>query len=54
MSKEIKERIRIILDIQDPDIILDLRINNGFKGTKFDEFWNSMDEYFNKVIYLFT
>ena len=44
-----QERIRLILDLQDADIIMDLRINNGFHGTKFDIFWNELDEYFNEV-----
>ena len=49
ISKEMQERIRVALDLQDSDIILDLRTNNGFKGTKFDDFWNEMDDYFNEV-----
>lgn len=36
-------------ETQDPNIIFDLRKNGGFKGTKFDEFWDEMDGYFNKV-----
>jgi hypothetical protein len=39
-----------MLDVQDPEIMLDLRVNNGFKGTKFDVFWNELHEYFNEVI----
>lgn len=49
LSKEMQERISTILDLQDADIIMDLRINNGFRGTKFDIFWNELDEYFNEV-----
>jgi hypothetical protein len=49
LSKEMQEKIRLILDLQDTDIIMDLRINNGFRGTKFDVFWNELDEYFNEV-----
>ena len=49
LSKEMQERIRLILDLQDADIIMDLRINNGFRGTKFDVFWNELGEYFNEV-----
>jgi len=50
LSKETQERVRTILDLQDADIIMDLRINNGFCGTKFDTFWNELSEYFNEVI----
>lgn len=49
LSKEMQERVRLILDLQDADIIMDLRINNGFHGTKFDIFWNELGEYFNEV-----
>jgi hypothetical protein len=49
LSKEMQERIRLILDLQDENIIMDLRINNGFRGTKFDVFWNELGEYFNEV-----
>ncbi|CAG8718030.1 5127_t:CDS:2, partial [Racocetra fulgida] len=37
-SAEINQRVKIMLEIGDPEIIIDMRINNGFKGTKFDEF----------------
>ncbi|PKY53552.1 hypothetical protein RhiirA4_547713 [Rhizophagus irregularis] len=50
LSKEMQERIRTILDLQDADIIVDLRINNGFHGTKFDMFWNELNEYFNEIV----
>ncbi len=32
-------------------IIIDLQINNGFKGKEFDIFWNKMSVYFNEIIY---
>jgi len=38
-----------MLALQNPNITVDLRINNGFKGTKFNEFWDELDAYFNKV-----
>ena len=50
ISKEIHDRIKLILDTQDPDIVLDLRKTIGEKGTKFDVFWNEMQDYFNEVI----
>ena len=49
ISREVEERLRLMLALEDPSIILDLRANNGFKGTKFDDFWNEVDDYFNKV-----
>jgi hypothetical protein len=53
LSKEMQERLRMILDLQDANIVMDLRINNGFRGTKFDIFWNELSEYFNEVYYYF-
>jgi hypothetical protein len=35
------------------DITVDLRVNNGFKGTNFDEFWNELEAYFNEVKYIY-
>ncbi|GES98745.1 hypothetical protein GLOIN_2v1804101 [Rhizophagus clarus] len=52
ISKEIEERLKIMLMLEDPSIIVDMRINNGFKGTKFDYFWNELDTYFNEIILL--
>ena len=50
ISKELEERLKMMLLLEDPSIIVDMRINNGFKGTKFDHFWNELDAYFNEVI----
>lgn len=44
------ERIKLMLETQDPDIIIDLRKTIGEKGTKFDIFWNEIHDYFNEVI----
>jgi hypothetical protein len=49
ISQEVQERIKLMYETQDPNIVFDLRKNGGFKGTKFDEFWNEMDAYFNEV-----
>ena len=55
ISKEIEERLKMMLVLEDPSIVVDMRINNGFKGTKFDHFWNELDVYFNdEVISNFT
>ncbi|PKB96978.1 hypothetical protein RhiirA5_433923 [Rhizophagus irregularis] len=34
--------------IKDPSITVDLRTNNGFRGSRFDIFWNELDGYFNE------
>jgi hypothetical protein len=49
ISEEMRKRIKLVLQTKDPDIIYDLRINNGFQGTKFNDFWDAMQEYFNDV-----
>ncbi|UZO26794.1 uncharacterized protein OCT59_019007 [Rhizophagus irregularis] len=50
ISQEVQERIKLMYETQDPNIVFDLRKNGGFKGTKFDEFWNEMDAYFNEIV----
>ena len=50
ICKELEERLCLMLLMEDLSIICDLRQNNGFKGTKFDTFWNEMGAYFNEVI----
>ena len=49
ISREIEERLHLMLALEDPSIIFDLRANNGFKGNKFDIFWDELDIYFNEV-----
>jgi hypothetical protein len=49
ISKEIEERLRIMMQLEDPSIIVDLRTNNGFKGKEFNCFWDEMGAYFNEV-----
>jgi hypothetical protein len=49
ISKEIEKRLRIMMQLEDPSIVVDLRTNNGFKGKKFDVFWDEMEAYFNEV-----
>ncbi|CAG8533354.1 17703_t:CDS:2, partial [Gigaspora rosea] len=47
-SAEVDQRVRMILELGDPEICIDMCKNNGFKGTKFDKFWNEIDSYFNE------
>ncbi|GBC10931.2 hypothetical protein GLOIN_2v1780244 [Rhizophagus irregularis DAOM 181602=DAOM 197198] len=50
INKKTHERIKLMLDTQDPDIIIDLCKIINEKGTKFDVFWNEMQDYFNEVM----
>jgi len=49
ISKEMEERLRLMVLLEDPSIIIDLRTNNGFQGSKFNVFWDELDGYFNEV-----
>ena len=50
ISKEMEERLRLMVLLEDPSIIIDLRTNNGFQGSKFNIFWDELDRYFNEVL----
>ena len=50
ISRDVEERLRLMLTLSDPSIIFDLRTNNGFKGTKFNIFWDEVDSYFNEQV----
>jgi hypothetical protein len=45
-----EERLRLMMLLEDPSIIIDLRTNNGFQESKFDIFWDELDGYFNEVL----
>ncbi len=38
ISRKVKKRLHLILALENLSILLDLRINNNFKGIKFDIF----------------
>ena len=50
ISRDVEERLRLMLTLADPAIILDLRTNNGFNGTKFNAFWDELEAYFNEQV----
>lgn len=50
ISRDVEERLRLMLTLADPTIISDLRINNGFDGTKFNTFWDETEAYFNEQV----
>ncbi|CAG8780640.1 14089_t:CDS:2, partial [Racocetra fulgida] len=47
-TQEMENRLKTMLELSDPDIVVDLRVNNGFKGNKFDFFWNELKLYFEE------
>jgi hypothetical protein len=50
ISRDVEERLRLMLSLADPNIIFDLRANNGFNGTKFNAFWDETNAYFNEQV----
>ena len=49
INDEMKDCIKLMLDTQDSDIIIDLWVNNGMCSTNFNIFWNELSAYFNEV-----
>jgi len=49
ISKNLEERLKFMLAMEDLFIIIDLWINNRFHEIKFDLFWNELQSYFNEV-----
>ena len=46
VEKTIDDRVaKAILELQDPEIIIDLRKQNGKVQSSFDEFWNELQRY---------
>jgi hypothetical protein len=50
ISRDVEERLRLMLTLADPNIVFDLRINNGFNGAKFNAFWDELETYFNEQV----
>ncbi len=50
ISRDVEERLRLMLSLADPAIIFDLQTNNGFNGTKFNVFWDELEAYFNEQV----
>jgi len=47
-EKEIDQRIREAVELEDPDIIVDLRHNNAGQTEKYTEFWKVCESYLNE------
>ncbi|POG81999.1 hypothetical protein GLOIN_2v1501821 [Rhizophagus irregularis DAOM 181602=DAOM 197198] len=53
ISKEMEEILRLMMSLEDPSIIIDLRINNGFQGSNLIYFgMNLMDILMSIIILL--
>lgn len=44
-EEEVDKRVRMYVDMQDPDVIMDLRSLHSGQGTKYDVFWNECEKF---------
>ena len=55
VEQVIDERVaEVIAEVQDPEIILDLRKNNGKVQSSFDDFWAELQNFWMKLLRLLT
>ena len=47
-QSELDERVRLILDMEDADIVTDLRALNGKKRTQYDTFWSECENFLSE------
>ena len=48
-ESELDVRLSEALEMEDPDLLIDLRENIGHKGNKFASFWEKMAAYLNDL-----
>ena len=44
------KRIQLILDMEDPDVLPDLRVHNSGHTTRYEVFWEKCEEFLNENI----
>ena len=49
-EKDIDERLRQALDLEDPDIVVDLRHHNKGQSSKYDKFWEACEQYIHSTV----
>ena len=49
-EKKIDERLRLALDSEDPDIVIDLRQHNKGTPSKYDQFWQACEQYIQNTV----
>ena len=47
---EVDERMRLLIDMEDPDIVIDLRHHNHGAESKYDVFWAECEQFLNEDI----
>ena len=51
MQADVDTRIRLFIDLEDPNIITDLRtLNSSGERTKYDQFWEECDAVLNEEV----
>ena len=50
ITAEVDERVRQLIDIQDPDIVYDLREHLPGRPIKYKPFWNATEAYLQEVV----
>ena len=49
-EEEVDKRVKMYVDLEDPDIIMDLRSHNTGHGTKYDIFWTECEKFLQEDI----
>ena len=49
-SQEVDERVAVFFELEEPDLIYDLRKTYAGKGSRFDVFWSKVKEFLEEDI----
>lgn len=49
-EEEVNERVQMYVDMEDPDIVVDLREHNSGHKSKYDIFWNEVDKFLQENV----
>jgi hypothetical protein len=49
-TAEIDERVRLILDMEDPDVVLDMRALNAGHKSQYDVFWEESKKFLEEDV----
>lgn len=49
-EKVINDRVQLFVDMEDPDVVLDLRALNSGQKTKYDTFWDEVQKFLREDV----
>ena len=49
-EQEVNERVQLYVDMEDPDIVLDLRSLNSGQKSKYDAFWDEVQKFLQEDV----